>query len=738
VAGNGAPVFNALLVGVDAYLPPPAGADSPIYPPLFGAVHDVERVDLYLREQLGVPAGNIEKLTASAGPGNSPGEPPERLPTCDNLVAALRRLGMRARPGEHVLFHYSGHGGRTPTAIPAIKGSAGLDECLVPWDIGHPEARYLRDNELFHLLTELVEGGIFVSMILDCCHAGGAIRKEQAIPGVSVRGIDEVDSTRRPPSTVASPEDLARTFNPLRGVRAERSQVASPRGYVLLAACRSVEVAREVPLAGWRPSGVLTHFFLTGLGEGGQGLSWRRLHDRLLPRVHGRFPFQTPVLEGEADRLVLGLEELPELAGIPVLAGDEKHPGGVRLAVGAAHGIGIGARLAIHRAASGVLAADTLLARAEVIEIEGSRCWASVVEPSPGARPPAAGDRARLTDPGAGHLRRPVRLLHRIPGRGPSRAWEQQPWAREAMTLSRLEEALREREGGFLERSGKGAERASSLAITVGDGGDYEILGADGLPAFQAAPPLPASDPGSPRRAVDRLLHVARYRNLWELENRDRSSPLRDALGITLGLLPDAYQPGEALEAERSLVPEGGGYRIRDGSKLVLTVASRAARPLNIVVLDLRPDGAVVQIFPTPAKGAFWSLDSEGEVRVPLVAELPEGMAEGVDLLKIVATLEPISFRGWELPPFGEEDHWDTVRGAGPGARPAPTSDLERFFATVLTEDSGPGPLRGGALGHDWTVAWREIRIEPISTHGGASCLSSQWRAGEARTSPGP
>ena len=40
---------------------------------------------------------------------------------------------------------YSGHGGRVTTVYPDLKTEEGLDETLVPFDIGNTEAQYLRD-----------------------------------------------------------------------------------------------------------------------------------------------------------------------------------------------------------------------------------------------------------------------------------------------------------------------------------------------------------------------------------------------------------------------------------------------------------------------------------------------------------------------------------------------------------------------------------------------------------------
>jgi hypothetical protein len=61
--------------------------------------------------------------------------------------------------GDRVYIHYSGHGGRTRTAFRDLKGEDGLDEGLVPYNIAHdPDARYVRDIEIAHLLKAMVQG----------------------------------------------------------------------------------------------------------------------------------------------------------------------------------------------------------------------------------------------------------------------------------------------------------------------------------------------------------------------------------------------------------------------------------------------------------------------------------------------------------------------------------------------------------------------------------------------------
>ena len=122
-----APALHALLIGVDCYLPNSL-PDGSSYPSLAGCVRDIGHVREFLRSKLGVPEGRISQLTATDAGGPEPAEPRDEWPTYENIVAAFKRLAETTSPGDQVYIHYSGHGGRSPTLFPQVKGAGGLDE----------------------------------------------------------------------------------------------------------------------------------------------------------------------------------------------------------------------------------------------------------------------------------------------------------------------------------------------------------------------------------------------------------------------------------------------------------------------------------------------------------------------------------------------------------------------------------------------------------------------------------
>ena len=203
--------FHALLIGINCYLPNKL-SDGSYYKNLKGCVRDINGVEAFLKNRLQVPETQIIKLTASHVAGSSePSEPKELWPTYENIVAKFKEITEKAQPQDQVYIHYSGHGGRAATIYPNLKGENGVDESLVPTDIGNPEARYLRDIELAKLLQDMVEKGLVVTVALDSCHSGGASRNIADNCDIRRAEGGEIDTTPRPiESLVSSTDELAK------------------------------------------------------------------------------------------------------------------------------------------------------------------------------------------------------------------------------------------------------------------------------------------------------------------------------------------------------------------------------------------------------------------------------------------------------------------------------------------------------------------------------------------------
>ncbi|MEB3282262.1 MAG: hypothetical protein VKK42_25425 [Lyngbya sp.] len=96
--------FYALLIGVNYYFPNRLSNGSS-YKSLKGCVRDINQVEDFLN-QLATGPNKIVKLTASNPENNEPVEPPEQLPTYENIVKSFQYITQIANPGDRIYIHY--------------------------------------------------------------------------------------------------------------------------------------------------------------------------------------------------------------------------------------------------------------------------------------------------------------------------------------------------------------------------------------------------------------------------------------------------------------------------------------------------------------------------------------------------------------------------------------------------------------------------------------------------------
>jgi Caspase domain len=701
----------ALLIGVDCYMANrlPSGT---YYPSLTGCVRDIAHVERFLRTRLGLPDQRILKLTASnvsmppndADPERKPAEPPECWPTYDNIVAMFKRLVERADSGHQVYIQYSGHGGRATTAYPALKGANEFDETLVPTDIGSSEARYLRDVELAYLLKTMVDKGLMVTVVLDSCHSGGATRGNG---GAIRRGIGEPDTgQRRTDSLVASPSELQAAWRDdggsARGLKPGSGWLLEPKGYTLLAACRAQESAFEYPFDGRENNGALTYWLLDSLEQLRPGLSYKTLHDRILSKVHGQFEAQTPQLQGEGARTVFGSDQVQPLYAVPVLQVDSA-AGRVRVNAGQAQLVRPGAQFVIYPPGTNTLSsADTRLALAEVQEDPGATdAWATIVSKlrDAGIEP---GAQAVLINPGAVRLQRPVILTSRrdIPATIDQRA-----------ALQRVGQAMEQGDSGFAPLVGEG--QAAAFQVVVSERAEYEIWDAAGVAIANLRPALAIDDPTAPGMLVRRLVHLAKYRNVQELDNHDPLSPLAGQLVVELAGKAATYNRADKPEPQPFAQPgstpvlnPGEWVFVRIKNQLPRVPGQPTVNVLNITVLDLESNWAISQIYPNRPGAYFVPLDPESDIVLPFRAYLPPGCEATTDIVKVFGTVGTTNFRWLELPALDQP----IVPKAA--TRGGPSSPLDALLAAVVEEPPRARALHTAAYASgEWVTAQVELQV---------------------------
>lgn len=100
-----------------------------------------------ITEKFGFAAANIKVLRDSGKPG-------EDMPTKANIMAAVSWLAEGAKPGDHLMMHYSGHGGQVKDEDGDEEdGYDGADESLTPFSLSTargPDPLRLDHQRLHH------------------------------------------------------------------------------------------------------------------------------------------------------------------------------------------------------------------------------------------------------------------------------------------------------------------------------------------------------------------------------------------------------------------------------------------------------------------------------------------------------------------------------------------------------------------------------------------------------------
>jgi hypothetical protein len=699
---SGRSVLHALLIGSDFYFPNTLPEGS--YGSLRGCVRDVERVEEFLRRRGGLTADRLVKLTSSHGHGDRPAEPKQRWPTYENIVNSFRAVIDRAKPEDHVYVHYSGHGGQCKTIVPKIKGPNGLDETLVPIDIGDSSARYVRDVEIAKLLKDMKAKGLLVTLVLDNCHSGGATRGTLAITSapqdgpIAVRGVNFVDSTPRPTeSLVASLAELGRPMSATRSTTRAMVAAADDDRCVVLAACSPNELASEFAFDGINRQGALTYWYLDSVGKADSDLTFRTVFGRVLHQIHGQFPAQTPVLFGDPDRASLGATAKPVAASVPI---SKVATGGksVTLPTGQAGLVRAGAEFAVYSAGSGDLTDPSgRIAIVRAASVQATETTADVTETF-GARKIKVGDRAVMV----GVPQKLVRTVQveRFDGKPPT--------SKDAALVKVTKSAP----GKGWWRLSDGSDSLADLVVsTTKDGSVYEICDSGGTP-LQVRPELKTNDAGSVSELAERLTHLARYQVVRDLDNANRSSPLQGKLAVSLLKAPRGFDAGKPLPAVGlDPYPVGAVPTVQLGDWLVLAVENRSSKTVNAVAVDLGPDWSVSVVHPDEQ---FHPLGPGEKWLLPLCSGLPEGIEGGLDVLKVIATVgPPPPFEMLALPQLDKPVR-RSVRGTGVRAAVRAASDpLSDLFDLVTSERT---PTRNmisisGATG-DWVVSQVEVRTK--------------------------
>lgn len=643
----------SLLIGIDHYFEYPLEGGL-YFPKLGGCVRDINKIYNYLTARLGVEPKNVIKLTASLG-GTTPTETSSLWPTYRNIVAAFDQLTARIKPGDQLYFQYSGHGGRTRTMFPEIKGDGGLDEAIAPLDIGKPgdpSARYLRDVELYTLIERLKAKGVRLTVVIDCCHSGGITRGEVRPTGVKERGLRLPDLTTPPPadSALGDLATLTRAWDvggaTKRSLQANTSWLFEPKGYTLLSACRANEAAFEAIFQGGESNGALTYWLLDTLNKAGPNYTWKMVADRVIAKVHGQFEKQMPMLQGDGDFQIFGFDRLKSHFAVGVHK-VEPSGRGVLLNAGEVHGVGNGTEFAIYAHGTQDFEQSPAKTTVQVTEVGASDSWATI-KPDVSPATIEVGDQAVMINTTDVRLQRGVLLSITDP-----------------VPKAALEQAIQSNGKGFIDLVNSGQQGDFQVAFNPDKPDEYELWDSAGATIPKINPPIRRDDPSAANKLVKRLVHLARYRNAQMLDMPD----------------PTMQQKLKVEMFSKAISQPGDKVKIVVTNQQTPGSENDAARILNITVLALSSDWSISQIYPETS-GTFEPLDPGQSLPIELEAWLPDGQSESHDIIKVFATRAATQFHWLELPLLDQPQTKSSTTRSG-------ISDpMEKMLALITADDN--------------------------------------------------
>lgn len=655
------PNIYALLIGINHY------ESNRLYRSLNGAVGDINLVDDYLKKT--VHPKRTWKLI-SPNPDVSDVRASQEMPTYENIIKAFNEITETAQSGDLVYIHYSGHGGRAITTYQEIKGEGQYDEAIVPMDIGNEEDRYIRDVEMTTLLKRMTDKSLVVTVILDSCHSGGATRGDSDIRS----GEEEDNSPRSPVSSSIlgiSREELIENWKKA----VEGPQARDP---VVLAACRPTEFAYETIFEG-KKNGALTYWMIDTLKSSGSGLTFKSLSDRIAVKVQSKFRDQYPMLLGQDDtRFIFGSERASVQYAVTV-GRVEKDQKQVTLNAGMAQGLRSGTRLAIYPLNTiNFTDKQKRIAIVEVTEeIQASSASAKVLE----IEESGIGLKGEIQEGApAIILSAPPDLVRQVRLFGEKKLGDKDDELPTQELVDKQQDALAavrlvlEENGWVVE-----VQEGEHYQVAVGKDGEYEIC--TGMPLKNLKPPT-IDDLNAPKAVVERLVHLAKYQTVQELDNSN--SELENSLEF------------ELCDLNKQPLPNGGKNSIRTHNERVyLRVKNISRQKLNIAILDLAPDWAISQFPVQGQEGQFFQLVEGQEIfigKIRLVIPEGKGYEQGAsETFKLFATLGPADFRWLKLPPIGQ-----SIEKKGSGeATHGIVSPLGKLLEAVGQDlDTGPSMTR--------------------------------------------
>lgn len=660
-----------VLVGVNFYPYPNIQLE--------GCVRDVRDIEQYLNSRRML---DIEVFTASppSDPkSKNPEEEPRLWPTYHNITTSLKRIICKAQPGDFVYIHFSGHGTQTLASSSKSSHDETGDLALVLFDEANG-IRYLHGIELASLINDMVQRGIFVTLILDCCFAGSVVRHgDRECTTIRAIDYDPLIDAAYPMSLEL--RALRQAGSTLRDAHALRTWMIDPAGYTIFSACGPHELAQELNLNGYYKSGALSHFLLRALKScPGTEISTKSLYHHLRMKFRAYWPRQTPMYYGRKDLSLFGkLPSEADTSRVTVLRshGDKR----LRLDAGLAHMVYKGDEYAIYPFAppeDDTYSSNQALFHAKVEDVRDLTSDLVEINETSTTVQTDTRFRAELLT----HLT-PWKVLVRLEIDDGNHA----PWVEAANGKPFIELVIEEKEG-----------QPCLFTVSLTEDNEYQVVDSSHS-RIVSLPKIPCKKMGAIGQVVSILEHLTTFKGVEGIENRIPKLSFEKLFAIHL---------------------EGGGKKNDAGGMLVvehnetvtLVVENFGDSPLYLAILNLGPSWQIDDILAgeggegfkvvTPKKQANDRPEHLGKQAVPIKMNIPEplrnlGQTQCEDILKVFITSKASSFDTLCLPrlPISAD------KLGGPSRGEHHYNQLSDFLSRLAT------PLRGpvaGLLDENWAT----------------------------------
>ena len=599
----------ALLVGIDTY-------KAPGVPPLRGSVNDVEAMRQFLVNQLGVPADHIRTLT------NEQATRAKILHEFQEFLIGNRDIKFN----DQILFHFSGHGSQMPNTTGTEPD--GLDETIVAYDsrTSDPYIYDIPDKTIAALLKQLAQKkGDRITVILNSCHSGSGTRRVE-LPGAVCTRLAPSDTTLPPIDLNADIKGgfSTRGIGPSGWARPENS-------YVLLAACRDRELAREyrVLVDGQEVNhGVLTYFILQALRTIDQNTTYGDLHESVCTKVNAEYPDQTPQCEGDRDRQIFGGTRLQRDPFIIVKQIDADST--VVLQAGLVSGLYPGTELELYAPDTRTLkqCPAAPLASVEVVTVTATSATARFTGTMPVTIPPRA--RAVVTKQAYPDLQQTVALV------------ATEGHADQQAALTRLHQEIAA--SPYLKIVDDPALVAKAQKYVKASADKLSICNANGDLLVE---PFDQRNTAAVRKALE---SIVRYNAVLTLEN-----PASQLNGmITLQLLRGTGDQQPSLAQEEIIVAAGPGGELiatyypeperQALNTYTLEITNTARTPVYVNIFGLSPDYSIVCLYESGEE----ALEPDVPLHIDLSTDLNEGWNESRDRIKAFVTVNSVGLKNLE------------------------------------------------------------------------------------------